>query len=187
MLSLYFVNAISRIGWYLQKSPNGTDLNALLTAGSTDKDRLLLDNSPIGQLSADDTIQNLKMDWHLYATAWQLNDSALYISVVILSLHIAIVLVHTVALLKIGKAFKAWTSISDLLALAQLSAPSVDEMKNCGAGVALKETLLQSFKVVVVAGGGRGGAERVQLVSAGSGGSGAPMGNDCVEVGRKYS
>ncbi|CAI6316245.1 unnamed protein product [Periconia digitata] len=166
IIALYFVNAISRIGWYPQTNPGKEGVNPSLVDESVVDDKLLHQNIRVGNISHDIATQTATIEWFTYATGWQLNDSALYISVTILALHTLIVVVHIIVLFWTRSSFKAWASISDLLALAYLSSPSVGALENCGPGIKLKETLLQKFKIIPVASSVGGNVQQVQLVSS---------------------
>ncbi|KAH7359708.1 hypothetical protein BKA66DRAFT_574001 [Pyrenochaeta sp. MPI-SDFR-AT-0127] len=164
VLSAYFVNALSRIGWDPQRHPTREDVNPILRVGSRDNDHLLHDGGQIWQRPVNISTEALKQEWFNYATAWQLNDPALYISVVVLGIHIAIVVIHSIAVIWSKQTSEAWDSISELLALAYTSSPDGATLKNCGAGIMLQETLSQKVKVIAVEDNGNRGAHRVQLV-----------------------
>jgi hypothetical protein len=119
----------------------------------------------------------VRQEWFVYATAWQLNDPALYVSVVVLGLHLLIVAVHSAFVLWNGLSSESWNSVSEIVALAWLSRTEGDVLENCGAGIMLQSELGKKIRVR------EDGRDKVRLVSVGMG---MGQGRDKVKVGKKY-
>ncbi|KAH8730349.1 hypothetical protein GQ44DRAFT_814220 [Phaeosphaeriaceae sp. PMI808] len=190
VLSAYFVNAISRLGWDPQRHPTQEDVNPLLRMGNRDNDNLLHEGGQIWQRPNNVSTQALKQEWFVYATAWQLkNDPALYISVVVLGLHFLVVLIHSIVTLWSRQSSESWNSISELIALSYTSSPRPETLNNCGAGIMLQETLRQKVKIVAVEDHRTGVAQKLQLVPCQKQptiGSLLPSAYAAIEVDRQY-
>jgi hypothetical protein len=119
--------------------------------------------------------QSLHEEWFVHATAWQLNDPVLYISVAILGLHILVVAIHSAVVLWSRQSSEAWNSVSEVVALAWLSKSDNDVLENCGAGIMLKDELKRRVRVREEDG------DTVRLVSCGTG---SP--ERSVMVGKQY-
>lgn len=184
------MNALSRIGWYAQINrdhPQGA--TPILQNGSSENDHLLHNGGQIWQRPSNISTQALKQEWFVYATAWQLSDPAIYISVAVLGIHLLIVLIHCFTTICTKQSSEAWNSISELLALAYTSFPERETLKNCGAGIMLQTTLRQIVKVVAVENHGEGGVQKVQLVPCDTQlrrGSLAPVTTAPIEINREY-
>ncbi|KAJ8112855.1 hypothetical protein OPT61_g4882 [Boeremia exigua] len=150
ILGFYFVNALSRIGWDPQRNGSTGNLNSLLRKGSANNDQLLHDNAQPYPRPSEDIAPTsaLRQEWFNYTTAWQLNESALCISVAILAMHLIIVVIHCIYVLWTAQSSEAWNSIPELIALAYNSRATGDTLENCGAGIMLMKTLGQEVKVV---------------------------------------
>lgn len=96
VVSAYFVNALSRVGWHLQKEPGRLRSALILRMGSVSNDNLLHQNGKNWERPTNISTSSLKQEWFNYTTAWQLNDTVLYLSITILALHLTIALLHSV-------------------------------------------------------------------------------------------
>ncbi|KAJ4318676.1 hypothetical protein N0V94_004293 [Neodidymelliopsis sp. IMI 364377] len=168
VVSAYFVNALSRVGWEPQRDSKSENPNPILTVGSSDNDHLLHDGGEIWARPTNVPTVAVKQEWFNYATAWQLNESALYLSVAILAVHLVIVFCHVLFVIWKKQSSESWNSISELIALAYRSQPEQNTLENCGAGIMLSETLGQEVKVVAVEGDSEDGVQKVQLVPCNS-------------------
>lgn len=134
----------------------------------------------------------MRQEWYNYGTAWQLNDSAFLISIVILGLHLAIALTHTVVAVRYKHTSDSWDSIAELISLVCNSHPPQNALENCGAGIRLHSTLNQRVKVMAVEEKESDSAGNVELVfcdreAEGNGGEAFGQVNRlAVEEGKKY-
>ncbi|KAH7384067.1 hypothetical protein DE146DRAFT_214255 [Phaeosphaeria sp. MPI-PUGE-AT-0046c] len=148
VLSVYLVNALSRVGWDPQRDPNSQSVNPLLRMGNRSSDSLLHQNGQVWERPTNVSIQALPQEWFAYATAWQLGDPALYISIGILGTHLFVVVLHSAFVLWKGQWSEAWNYISELIALAYVSEPVDGALKNCGSAIMLQKSLRQRVRVV---------------------------------------
>ncbi|KAH7092339.1 hypothetical protein FB567DRAFT_588628 [Paraphoma chrysanthemicola] len=162
VLSVYFVNALSRLGWDPQRDPFLDQINPILHVGDRDTDALLHDSGQIYERPMNVTTQPLRQEWFVYATAWQLSDSTLYISVAILGAHFIVVVLHSIAVLCTRQSSEALSSVSEIVALAYLSKPASTAFENCGAGIMLQKTLRQRVRVEAIE---ENGEHNVRLMS----------------------
>ncbi|KAF2106418.1 hypothetical protein BDV96DRAFT_675435 [Lophiotrema nucula] len=193
-VTVFFVDALSRIGWHLQLAEfgNSVDFYPSLQQGyvNTNKEdnAKIFRNKPIFDRPVDIPYVVQRQEWFSYATAWRLNQSSLYISVSVLGLHLIIAATHTVYNLWTGVTSEAWDSINDLLALA-FNSSSKETLENCGAGIRLRRTLKHRVRVTVASGGGHqvGSSGRLQLVFCDDNPDVDNLGGGVVDVGKRYS
>lgn len=167
--------------------PSKPGVNPLLRIGSSENDKLLQNMGQPWEKPNNISTSTVKMEWFNYATAWQINDSVLYLSIVVLVCHLVISLAHAIYVVFWTKqTSESWDSITELIALAYHSSPGEDTLKNCGAGIMLLNTLRKRVKVVAVGDGdGDETSQRVRLITCDT----PPLPNQesrCVEVGKEY-
>jgi hypothetical protein len=182
-MAVYFVDALSRIGWNLQLLDNGTtgtyeidpalrNLTHSLTVPSilvyngeelpswSYKQQSFYVNEWTGgnhvwqqPLNTSTNIFTLQHLVYRYATGWKAEGYGAYISIVILMMHFAIAVGHTLFILLTGQTSEAWSSIPEMLTLAYNSEPRNGRVKNCGAGIQRIDTFRRKVKVGVFADG----------------------------------
>lgn len=147
---MYLVNALSRVGWEPQHDPKSQGVNPILRMGNRSSDSLLHQNGEVWRRPTNMSTEALHQEWFAYATAWQLGDPALYVSIGILGTHLLVVFLHSAFVLWKRQWSEAWNSISEVIALAYVSQPADGTMKNCGSSIMLQKTLRQKFRIVAV-------------------------------------
>ncbi|KAF2108323.1 hypothetical protein BDV96DRAFT_652891 [Lophiotrema nucula] len=146
-IALYFTDVMSRIGWHLQFPSFGSSrIRPELQAAWKEDDKFLR-GGPIFERPQNIPFTILRQEWFNYGTAWQLNDSSLYISLAILGLHMLIAMIHAAVIVYLGRTSEAWDTISELIALAYSSKPERAILQNCGAGIDHLRTLENNVKV----------------------------------------
>jgi hypothetical protein len=141
---------LSRLGWDPQRDPSREEVNPILHMGNRNSDALLHPNSQIWDRPTNVSTQALHQEWFSYATAWQLGDPSLYISIAILGIHLLVVVLHSAGTMWNRQGSEAWNSLSEIVALAYVSQPAEDVLKNCGSAIMLQKSLRQRIRVVAV-------------------------------------
>ncbi|KAF2032589.1 hypothetical protein EK21DRAFT_109661 [Setomelanomma holmii] len=182
VLSALLVNVLSRVGWNPQRHPSLKEVTPVLHSGNRGSDALLHGSGQVWHRPDNVPTQSLHQDWFVYATAWQLSEPALYISVVPLEFHLLIVVMHSAIVIWSRRGSEAWNSVSELAALAYLSKPEGDQLESCGAGIMLQSSLLKRVRIVAVE---EKGKQMVRLVFCEEGQ--ARKKGEEVEMNRDYS
>lgn len=159
-----FIDAVARTGWHRSlKADDLTVIDPVLQQGSIDNQKILNGDALFAR-PANASYSILNVAWHSYGVGWFLQSPGQYVSVVILSIHMFIAIIHSIILVNRGRSTEAWDSISELLVLAWNSMPTRrdEEFKNCSSGINSIKTLQNKVRVVAVAENGT--EKRVELV-----------------------
>lgn len=92
-------------------------------------------------------------------------STAYWLSLAVLFAHLFLVIGHVAYTIYRRRVSSAWSSLTDLVVLSQLSQPAVDELRHCSTGVRTHAVLRKQLRIRTVA-GSSAGAEQLQLVVA---------------------
>jgi hypothetical protein len=185
--TLYFLNALSRIGLIKQLEPNNPT--------STTMDRALtpyhayapVDDTFIGggkeQYDVRDPSAPFTRAFYQqfkYGTTWYFNDMGQYLSLTILCVHLVVAIIHTIVLCWTKRSSEAWDSITELVVLAYRSDARPGVFENCSSGIRESRTLEKEVRIGTKM--MEDGSERAELVVCGDEG-----GTGDVIPGKAYS
>ncbi|CZR56590.1 uncharacterized protein PAC_06479 [Phialocephala subalpina] len=165
-----FVDGLSRSGsakvynntgsvydWTLSAYNKKPDFEARIVKG---QDALNPPISPSGDFT------KLRINMKISGFAYQ-GSIAEYLSMVVLLVHIAFALSHTVWILSTKQTSDSWDSVSKLLVLAQNSRPFVGVLKNASANIDHLATYSQKAKIRVTQPPGSEKCDHVELLFSG--------------------
>lgn len=150
ILSTFFSDSIARTGSYLQR----TSYETLQNIGSDPKSITGILGPALAIVnSANTTIMH--MDTFIQGYSYMLSGFTSYLSVAVLMLYCALALAHTVYILWSKSASSAWTTIPQLIVLAQNSEPVPKILDNTSVGIESKRVFSTKVRIMAVQGENR--------------------------------
>ncbi|KAH7072443.1 hypothetical protein FB567DRAFT_554114 [Paraphoma chrysanthemicola] len=148
--TLFFLNALSRIGLTHQLEPNNPSSTSLRPEFANKRN---FDDGFVGgkdlyeQKNASEPYTRAYYEQYRFGTAWAFKSAGQYISMAILGLHVILALAHSVVLCWSRRSSKAWASVNELIVLAYNSATRPRPFKNCSSGIERPRTLKTKVRI----------------------------------------
>lgn len=149
VMSLFFLNALSRIGLshQLKYDPASHEMRADLLAKPIVDDTFIGGTKLYDERNASAPLTRFHYQQYKYCTAWTLAKKAQYMSLALLCVHVFLALIHILTNFWAKRAFTAWGTFNELMVLAYHSAPRSAAFKNCSGGIDHLSTVEKPMRV----------------------------------------
>ena len=154
MIASQVADGMSRIGF----SKNGGSLDRIATQGeqanySTEPPELFAEflngRTSFPPPWTNDTTNLTRLEWHAFISgyAYKADSLAYYLALALLLTHSLIAATHTVYRCSTAISSEAWTSLGELLVIAQQSTPAKNGFADTSAGIQRGKTYQQSLRI----------------------------------------
>lgn len=148
MTTLYFINALSRIGLSHQlDTPRNSTLSSNIWPHPIADDSFFGSTELYDYRDPSNTFTRARYQHFKYGTAWALADTGQYLSITLLGIHAVLALIYTIVLFRTKRSSAAWDSLNELIVLAYNSMARPGAFKNYSSGIEHSRTLEKNVRV----------------------------------------